>query len=56
MIVNVIHIVVGRSQNTLLCQLTADRAVIPVLARPVEATALGYEPRAASRLGTGVAR
>lgn len=39
--VNVIHIVGGGSLNTLLCQLTANRAGLPVLAGPVEATALG---------------
>ncbi|MGW9112991.1 rhamnulokinase [Microbacterium sp. NPDC055683] len=39
--VNAIHLVGGGSLNTLLCQLTADRAGIPVLAGPVEATALG---------------
>jgi rhamnulokinase len=39
--VSVIHIVGGGSQNTLLCQLTADRSGRPVLAGPVEATALG---------------
>jgi rhamnulokinase len=37
----VIHIVGGGSQNTLLCQLTADACNRPVLAGPVEATALG---------------
>ena len=36
-----IHIVGGGSQNALLCQLTADRAARPVLAGPIEATALG---------------
>jgi rhamnulokinase len=39
--VSVIHIVGGGSLNTLLCQLTADRAGLPVLAGPVEATAIG---------------
>ncbi len=39
--VSVIHVVGGGSQNALLCQLTADRSGLPVLAGPVEATALG---------------
>jgi rhamnulokinase len=39
--VSVIHIVGGGSQNELLCQLVADRSGRPVLAGPVEATALG---------------
>jgi len=39
--VSVVHIVGGGSQNRLLCQLTADRLGLPVLAGPVEATAIG---------------
>ena len=39
--VDTIHIVGGGSQNELLCQLTADRSGLPVLAGPVEATAIG---------------
>lgn len=39
--VSVIHLVGGGSQNELLCQLTADRSTLPVLAGPVEATAIG---------------
>ena len=39
--VRVVHLVGGGALNTLLCQATADRCGRPVLAGPVEATALG---------------
>ncbi|MFI5430244.1 rhamnulokinase family protein [Aeromicrobium sp. UC242_57] len=39
--IGVVHVVGGGSLNRLLCQLTADRSGRPVLAGPVEATALG---------------
>ena len=39
--VEVVHVVGGGAQNDLLCQLLADRAGLPVVAGPVEATALG---------------
>ncbi|MFF1571462.1 rhamnulokinase family protein [Leifsonia sp. NPDC058292] len=39
--VEVVHVVGGGARNRLLCQLVADRAGLPVLAGPVEATALG---------------
>src|SRR5256712_7105634 len=38
---DVIHVVGGGCQNTLLCQLTADACNRPVHAGPVEATAIG---------------
>ena len=39
--INTVHIVGGGSQNTLLCQLTANRTGRRVMAGPVEATAVG---------------
>ncbi|TDV57137.1 rhamnulokinase [Actinophytocola oryzae] len=39
--VDVVHVVGGGARNSLLCQLTADACHLPVLAGPVEATALG---------------
>ena len=39
--IRTVHIIGGGSQNELLCQATADRTGLPVLAGPVEATAIG---------------
>lgn len=39
--VDVVHMVGGGSLNALLCQATADRSGLPVVAGPVEATATG---------------
>ncbi|MET0828884.1 MAG: rhamnulokinase family protein, partial [Microbacterium sp.] len=50
--VRTIHIVGGGSQGALLCQRTADRAGLPVLAGPVEATALGNVLIQARALGS----
>jgi len=52
-VVGVIHIVGGGALNALLCQLTADHARLPVLAGPVEATALGNVLVQARALGLG---
>ncbi|MGN7251589.1 rhamnulokinase [Arthrobacter sp. SAFR-014] len=55
--VDVVHIVGGGSQNTLLCQLTAQATGKPVIAGPVEATALGnvlIQARAAGAAAGGL--
>jgi rhamnulokinase len=56
--VEVVHVVGGGSQNTLLCQAIADRTGLPVVAGPVEATALGnvlVQARAAGAVRGGLA-
>ncbi|MBV1851379.1 rhamnulokinase [Catellatospora tritici] len=49
--VEVVHVVGGGARNALLCQLTADACGLPVLAGPVEATALGNTLVQARALG-----
>jgi len=56
--VDVVHVVGGGARNELLCQLTADACGLPVLAGPVEATALGnvlVQARAAGEIDGGLA-
>ena len=56
--VGVVHVVGGGAQNALLCQAIADRSGRPVLAGPVEATALGnvlVQARTAGVVGPGLA-
>ncbi|WP_326560059.1 rhamnulokinase [Micromonospora sp. NBC_01796] len=49
--VDVVHVVGGGARNELLCQLTADACGLPVVAGPVEATALGNALVQARALG-----
>ncbi|MEU1681301.1 FGGY-family carbohydrate kinase [Micromonospora zamorensis] len=49
--VDAVHVVGGGARNDLLCQLTADACGLPVLAGPVEATALGNALVQARALG-----
>ena len=56
--IDVVHVVGGGSQNKLLCQLTANATGKPVIAGPVEATALGnvlVQARASGELSGGLA-
>lgn len=49
--VDVVHLVGGGARNPLLCQLTADACELPVVAGPVEASALGNALVQARALG-----
>ncbi len=50
--VEVVHVVGGGVNNTLLCQLTSDACGLPVVAGPVEAAAIGNALVQAQALGT----
>ncbi|MGH2945604.1 MAG: rhamnulokinase [Solirubrobacteraceae bacterium] len=53
--VDVVHVIGGGARNELLCRLTADLLGRPVLAGPIEATALGnvlVQARAVGELGS----
>ena len=57
-VVGIVHVVGGGVQNSLLCQAIADRSGLPVLAGPVEATAIGnvlVQARAAGVVGPDLA-
>ena len=56
--IDVVHVVGGGAQNSLLCQAIANRSGLPVLAGPVEATAIGnvlVQARSAGLVGTELA-